>query len=428
MPDSTGALTPTEASLSAFNAYYVLQGWTAYKTGSLTPGLENSRIIREQVAGSGEYSLRGAGIKISRGAGFTGVTGINVRSGIGYIVNFTYNRQRHVIVAARGTRPEMGAADLLTDIYVAPTSSFMDAGLVHRGFSITFNSIKEHLDGGHSVLENAQHIHCAGHSLGGAIVNLASYYLKSKYPDKTVHLYTFGAPRVGTYLGFPDALEKKLGTSNIYRVSHQLDPITMIPMFPFLHVLGNDNERNCLTISSPIQSADMENHSMSRYATRMKGKSWDQVRGMKHLPSFEDRMMKNAWERGGFSGAAKLAGGAIIWVLMKVLKSILKLLGGAVIMFVVTPLDLIARLLYMGVQGLGKLGGMVLEWITSAASALGLKVRNAADVTGAFLRNLLDRFGRAVVTAAEACLNGLVDLGGAYTQMYGLNMQGMYPM
>src|SRR5262249_17886627 len=143
-------------------------------------------------------------------------------------------------------------------------------------------SLRSHLNDNAGIFQQADHIHCVGHSLGGAVANLVAYYLKSSYAND-VKLYTFGAPRVGTYFGLPKALEKKLGESNIYRVSHQLDPITMIPTFPFLHVLGNDDDRNNLTLRSPSQGPSMKNHSMDTYLQEMTDVSLAGVRAMKYL-------------------------------------------------------------------------------------------------------------------------------------------------
>jgi triacylglycerol lipase len=421
MPDANCSLTPSEAALAANNVYYTLKGWSAYQAAKRTgasqkpqpsPGMERSEVIRKEVVGTGVGSLKKAHLRGSLTETFEATTGIGTRSGFGYILHFNHGEENHVIVATRGTRPEIGSADLITDLYFTPTDDFLDAGLVHRGFALTFESLRRHLDDHEDVFQQADHIHCVGHSLGGAVANLVAYYMKSSYAND-VRLYTFGAPRVGTYFGLPGALEKKLGESNIYRVSHQLDPITMIPTFPFLHVLGGDDDRNNLTLRSPSQGPSMKNHSMDTYLKEMTGHGWAGIRAMKYLPSFEDRLMKNLWESESdswFKKGLKLAGASAVWVLMKVLKGILKLLTGAITVFIATPLDLIARLLYSGVQQLGKLGKLVLNWITTAAEALGCTISSAADVTTAFLRYLLERLSSAIRTAAIACLDSLAKM------------------
>jgi hypothetical protein len=418
MPDGSNALTPYEAALAANNVYYALKGWSASQAAKRagdedppkpTRGMERTSVVRQEVTGTGTSSLRKAGLQGNLRETFQATTGAGTKTGFGYILNFTHQQDNHVIVATRGTRPELGIPDLATDLYFTPTAKFFDAGLVHRGFARTFGSLKGRLDANGSVFQAADYIHCVGHSLGGAVANLVAYYLSASYPD-VVRLYTFGAPRVGTYCGLPAALERNLGKNNIYRVSHHMDPITMIPTFPFLHVLGSDSDDNNCVLASPAKGPSMKNHSMDTYAQEMHGQSWDGVRRLKYLPDFEDRLMKTMWESesdGWFKKGLKLAGGAVVWVLMKILKGLLKALAEAVTVLIATPLDLIARLLYFGVQQLGKLGRAVLRWIGAAAEAIGHKVSEAKDVTVTFLQYLLDRLLSGVRRAANACLDAL---------------------
>jgi triacylglycerol lipase len=422
MPDGNNALTPYESALAANNVYYTLKGWSASqaakRAGDQNPpkpsrGMERLSTVKKEVTGSGTSSLQKAGIQGKVKETFQATTGIDTRTGFGYILKFTHNQNNHAIVATRGTRPEIGKPDLVTDLYSTPTARFLDAGLVHRGFALTFESLKGRLEANAAVFEDADYIHCVGHSLGGAVANLVAYYLQASYPN-TVRLYTFGAPRVGTYFGLPAALERNLGKDNIYRVSHHLDPITMIPTFPFLHVLGSDDDANNCVLISPAKGPSMKNHSMDTYAREMQGESWDGVRRRKYLPDFEDRLMKSLWESESdhwFKKGIKLLGGAAVWLLMKILKGILKALAGAIIALIATPLDLIARLLYFGVQQVGKLGRTVLRWIQSAGEAIGLAVTEAKDVTVTVLQYLLDRLLSGVRNAANACLDSLEAMG-----------------
>jgi hypothetical protein len=411
MPDATRALTPYEAALAANNAYYTLKGWAS---GKPTPGKEDQGVVDREVTGSGDYSLRKAGVQATRPRTFEGTTGLPVattRTGFGYVLSFADQGENHVIVATRGTRTEIGKADLLTDLYATPTASFMDAGLVHRGFSLTFQSIRGALDASTAALGDADHIHCVGHSLGGAVANLVAYYLGSKYGG--VRLYTFGAPRVGVFGGLPIALEKKLGKSNIFRVSHDMDPIAMIPTFPFVHVLAADDDAHNFYLRSPATLPTLDNHNMATYAKEMANQNWEGVGKLKYLPNFEDKMMKGLWESeadGWFRKGMRLVGGAAVWVLMKILRGILDALLEEVVsalIGVATPLDLIARMLYAGYQLASKLGAVVLGWIKAAAAAIGQGIEDAKDVTVAFLRYVLERLWRTVRQAAESCLDGL---------------------
>ena len=437
MPEASGALTPQEAALASMNAYYTLQGWAAFESTKVNPraGMESSRAGSHEIVGSGTYSLGQAGVS-ARGKMFNATTGngtlsSGVSSGFGYVVEFKNKGKTHAIVATRGTRPELGKADLLTDVYVMPSARFMDAGLVHRGFSQTFESSKDALDSGpiEAMFDRATYIHCCGHSLGGAIANLNAYYLHKKYPGKQTFLYTFGAPRVGTYVGLARALEQALG-NNIYRVSHHMDPVTMIPCFPFVHVMGDDSNRHCINIPSPNNKMPaMENHDMTNYLkTMVKAGNWEAVINLKHRASFEDRMMSDAMASGGFKGAGKKAGAAVVWVIMKVLKGLLKLLGGAIITLVATPLDLILRVLTWGAQELGKLGTKIGSAMMDLGRALGLAITSAANATSEWLRTVADRLGQMIRQAGSDALDGNSQMGAAYAQIPGVGIYGMYPM
>lgn len=441
MPDGNNALTPYEAALAANNVYYTLKGWSASQAAKRagdegkkpSRGMERLSVVKKEVTGGGASSLRQAGLQGKVQEAFQATTGMSTRTGFGYVLSFTHNQNNHVVVATRGTRPEIGTPDLATDLYFTPTAKFLDAGLVHRGFARTFESLRGRLDANAAVFQNADYIHCVGHSLGGAVANLVAYYVNAGYPD-VVRLYTFGAPRVGTYFGLPAALERNLGKDNIYRVSHHLDPITMIPTFPFLHVLGSDDDANNCVLASPAKGPSMKNHSMDTYAQEVQGESWDGVRRRKYLPDFEDRLMKSLWASDSdhwFKKGIKLLGGAAVWVLMKILRGILQALAGAVTVFIATPLDLIARLLYFGVQQVGKLGRTVQRWIESAAAAIGLVVSETKDITVALLQYLLDRLLSSVRHAANACLDALEAMAEqAYNPAFPLPMAGamMYPM
>lgn len=75
-------------------------------------------------------------------------------------------------------------------------------------------------------------VHCIGHSLGGAIANLAAEWAANTL-NKKVKLYTFGSPRVGFASGgFANKLTTALLPENIHRVYHNNDPVPMIPTFP----------------------------------------------------------------------------------------------------------------------------------------------------------------------------------------------------
>ncbi|QLE84732.1 lipase family protein [Shewanella sp. Scap07] len=136
------------------------------------------------------------------------------------------------VIAFRGTD---GKRDMITDLHCG-ISSCSNGQPVHAGFNHTFNSIKQQLE--HYFSQNAKQtnsglkVHVVGHSLGGALANLAANWLKQRFKAK-VKLYTFGAPRVG-YPSF--ALKTVTSTNNeIYRCVHAGDPVPLVPVWPFVH-------------------------------------------------------------------------------------------------------------------------------------------------------------------------------------------------
>ncbi|MGR5278546.1 lipase family protein [Vibrio rotiferianus] len=135
-----------------------------------------------------------------------------------------------LVFTFRGTQKNVG--DIMTDgnIGISGTQSGYS---VHAGFINLFNTIKNQLSNyisnyikKHNKAPKA--IHCVGHSLGGALASLAADWVKSKY-SYNVHLYTFGAPKVG----FKPYSRIELDAS--YRCTHGADPVPMAPLWPFTH-------------------------------------------------------------------------------------------------------------------------------------------------------------------------------------------------
>ncbi|MGI2172505.1 lipase family protein [Shewanella sp. MF05960] len=127
------------------------------------------------------------------------------------------------VLAFRGTA---GMCDVLTDLHCGVTSG-PNNQLVHSGFNRTFNSMKPQIK---TLLENLgdKPLHCIGHSLGGALANLAAIWIRTNFKNP-VKLYTFGAPRVGFA---PYAIQVETSLSGIYRAVHRSDPVPMVPVWP----------------------------------------------------------------------------------------------------------------------------------------------------------------------------------------------------
>lgn len=137
--------------------------------------------------------------------------------------------EKHAILVCRGTD---GGHDWLTDINTKPASS-LTGHTVHSGFNQAFNCFRKELL---ECVERSKSnvLHCVGHSLGGAMANLAADTVASANLNTKVILYTFGAPRIGTF-SFANKLSQHNKVIDIFRVYHGGDPVSMVPLWPFVH-------------------------------------------------------------------------------------------------------------------------------------------------------------------------------------------------
>lgn len=207
-------LTPALAAEIADNAYYAQHSSEAALSAAVSPR------VRQAFSISGERLTGTAGTVFERlfrhQAGF-GFIGQGRESG-GY--------QGHYLLAIRGTAAKR---EVLTDLHFGLNSS-SNHKKVHAGFNRVFSSQQDQLA---AFFDKAPPgpVHCVGHSLGGALANLAANWLKTRYAVP-VALYTFGAPRVGLS-DFASASESRI--ESIHRCTHHADPVPMVPVWPFIH-------------------------------------------------------------------------------------------------------------------------------------------------------------------------------------------------
>lgn len=143
-------------------------------------------------------------------------------------------QNNHIVVATRGTRPT-SVDDWLTNLTVSVTPG-PGGDNVHEGFYKTYQSMSpqviRYIDQMERNGKKIEKIHCVGHSLGGALANLNANGLRAR--GKSVALYTVGEPRVGLR-EYAECSSKRILAENIYRVRHELDVVTMLPCFNFMH-------------------------------------------------------------------------------------------------------------------------------------------------------------------------------------------------
>jgi hypothetical protein len=150
-----------------------------------------------------------------------------IRDDDGQVKAAVLNKGGQSTVVFRGTQD---VQDVKTDLNIAKQTISVNGTNVevHKGFHNDLHGNKNAQ--GQDMMAQIQaaippgnSVTFTGHSLGGALANLAA----AEYPGKS-ELVTFGAPRVGGP-AFAAALEQKLGNDHITRVVAPGDPIPHTP-------------------------------------------------------------------------------------------------------------------------------------------------------------------------------------------------------
>jgi len=149
------------------------------------------------------------------------------------------------ILSGDATRALHGLQTVFTDLNIAPqkinytdniTGEVHQLGTVHQGFIAAIAPYyKEMLYGVYQAalatgLENPV-ITVTGWSLGGALANVFTAFLRFQYPHLRINLITFGAPRVGDTI-FNEFLRWHYGKGGYLRITRVVagyDPVSMIP-------------------------------------------------------------------------------------------------------------------------------------------------------------------------------------------------------
>ena len=142
------------------------------------------------------------------------------------------------LVAIRGTAT---IKDWLDDIDapLVPDRSVPSAGLVHMGFQLVYEHIRDSiLNGLAANCMTATRLYVTGHSLGGAMAVLCGMDLLSNSPVKlTPELHTFAGPRTGDP-GFADKVTAALPVLN--RVVNFMDVVPQVPVPPIYKHAGKE--------------------------------------------------------------------------------------------------------------------------------------------------------------------------------------------
>ncbi len=306
----------------------------------------------------------------------------------------------------RGTTEANNKADFVTDGNIGLTRS-STGHMVHLGFNSTFTSMLPQIK---SFLANnivTGTVHCIGHSLGGAVASLAADWLKKK-AGKNVKLYTFGAPRVGTYF-FAKSTTSSLKVENMHRVYHQTDPVPMVGMFPYVQAPYNATGHY---ISSSELEVTGAAHSMNKYVMSVGGKNWDGLNGIPEQAydvdwAIEQWLNSNRHTNADSNTFLRWAESALIYVMKKILMGAALLIQGT-LMGISTLADKLAYILSKGVNLADNINYWVMRFMHKIMRALGMKAaKSKEELTRGVIRTALLRLMRKNQDNAQRAIRKL---------------------
>ena len=308
----------------------------------------NERALRRILANHPELAQSTAASKVLKAD--VGFRMINTRDNFCLCARGANEFKNDVFLIFRGTTSSNYGADWFTDARMGATR--MDGELVHIGFEHAFMSVRDDLQ--RFIDQHAKqlvHIHCIGHSLGGAVATLAASWVK-KHTGRAVRLYTFGAPKVGFLDAFSSNLTRNIGHQNIYRVYHNCDPVPMVPLYPFTHAPLPGYGCH---ISYGSHFISLGAHKVANYTRSVQTRGWRQLRVPPPISTNEQAVVR--WLQQNVP-VNPLSPQTWEWISAG-LSYVLKMVRGAVALlqtgFVVgfTLLDKIAWLLYHGLKVTG---------------------------------------------------------------------------
>ncbi len=310
-----------------------------------------------------------------------------------------------VFLIFRGTTWRDLGVDWLSNLYTGLNVS-QAGSFVHAGFNQIFNSVLPELTSFMAQQTGITKVHCIGHSLGGAIANLAADWVKTRYGRK-VSLYTFGAPRVG-WGG--SSLPYRLTTSlspegnDIFRVYHGCDPVPMLPVFPFIHA-PTTGRSYFLPYGGLVLS--LAAHKMESYIESINKCNQDWKVMYKHIPP--SGLNIKAWLE---SSNDENARSSTFWQNMNhAIAQVLQLIAVKFQPYLVaglTVVDYLTMLLFKGVKLAGEVAHWVLLLIRKIMRALGMgKVVDIVDLTAQLIRHVLSKLTQKLYSEARKAIEHL---------------------
>jgi triacylglycerol lipase len=332
---------------------------------------------------------------------------LNVKDGFGVCAHGGNGYENEIFLIFRGTTTANRKADILTDARIGITSN--SAGLpVHTGFYHCFTSMLPDIKRFFSENEGSvKAVHCIGHSLGGAVASLAADWIARnlKLPAK---LYTFGSPRVGTDW-FANSTTSTLRKENMHRIYHRTDPVTMIPLYPFMHA-PYSGEGHYIYSAQPLTSGAA--HKIANYADSVKKKTWEQLCDVPEQPysievAIEGWLKSKSPVNSSSATFWRWIDSALIYVLKKIAMSAIMSLQ-AVFIGAFTLADKIAYILAKGINLAENISVWVELLMRKIMQALGMKVaENKKELTKSLIRQVLVRLTEKANQDAQNALKKL---------------------
>ncbi|MGN0920678.1 MAG: hypothetical protein ACI4NJ_03000 [Cellvibrio sp.] len=329
------------------------------------------------------------------------------RDGFGVCIEGKGIHDGEIFLAFRGTTRENNDADLITDARIGLSFSSSGAS-VHSGFHYCFLSMADAIRQYILGLGKVKHIHCIGHSLGGAVATLAADWA-ARALKVPVTLYTFGAPRVGGY-GFGSQFSRRFDSANTHRVYHRTDPVPLVPLYPYMHAPLGDLG-HYLPSTEPLSTGGA--HSIEKYIKSVEDNNdWSLLRAKPEQPYTLEIAIEN-WlkSKSPVNPASptfwRWIDSAIIYVMKKISINALHTIQiGLIGTF--TLADKIAYFLEKGISFGERISIWVERLMRKIMQAVGMQTaKGAKELTRGFMRFVLMRLTAVAHALARAAIQKL---------------------
>jgi len=187
-------------------------------------------------------------------------------------------------------------------------------------------------------------------------------------------------------------MEALLGKQNIYRVAHDLDPVTMFGPYPFRHVNGLPTDDNNMILRSPTgKLLSVANHDMREYVLSVGAAdmTWGNVRLSSQAVDRDNavlaRWLLRSSDDPGWMTQSAAQG---LSYLMKSLSHVLKT-AGFVGVTGLTAIDLFAAMLANKLSRQAEAHPALMGWLQHAAGWARQVITGIADITAKVIRGIL---------------------------------------